>query len=183
MSQGKDRSALYDPSVVVLDMANLESCLESLTTDEIYPVSSQFSLHNNPTSNGSSNQDQDILSDHDSSSNPPTSKLPLLIRERDVKYQFGRVVLYRKLLQSYPYSRPQIWREARADSLPLYRNYIWASLLGIDHDVQKSYSEIDKHSWTPTDRQIEVDIPRCHQVHCNTRERTLTLDILYKKPI
>ena len=25
------------------------------------------------------------------------------------------------------------------------------------------YNSIDKESWTPTDRQIEVDIPRCHQ--------------------
>ena len=43
-----------------------------------------------------------------------------------------------------------------------------ALLLGIEHDVQAKYAAIDKETWTPTDRQIEVDIPRCHQVrHCS----------------
>ena len=59
-----------------------------------------------------------------------TVNLPLVIRERDVRYQFKRVVLYRRLLQGYPYTRPNIWKEAKIDSLPLYRAYIWAALLG-----------------------------------------------------
>jgi TBC domain-containing protein kinase-like protein len=120
------------------------------------------------------------------------ANLPLVIKERDVRYQFSRIVLYRKLLQGYPFKRPLIWKEARTvrlfavnfrfamiwpfrllyyfisfffkDSLPLYRAYIWAALLGIEHDVVARYNAIDKESWTPTDRQIEVDIPRCHQV-------------------
>ena len=146
--QVKDKSSLYDASFVTLDLSTLVRCLESLTVEEINPVSA----------NGRPSIDQESLAD------PDTAALPLLIRERDVKYQFSRIVLYRKLLQSYPYMRPAIWTEARLDSLPLYRCFIWASLLGIDHDVQKVYAGIDKESWTPTDRQIEVDIPRCHQV-------------------
>lgn len=59
-----------------------------------------------------------------------TASLPLVIKERDVRYQFKRTVLYRRLLQGYPYTRPNIWKEARIDSLPLYRSYIWAALLG-----------------------------------------------------
>ena len=91
------------------------------------------------------------------------ASLPLVIKERDVKYQYKRVAMFRRLLQGYPYTRKLIWKEARVDTLPLYRAWIWASLLGIDHDVQAAYAAIDKESWTPTDRQIEVDIPRCHQ--------------------
>ena len=87
-----------------------------------------------------------------------------VIKERDVKYQFKRIVLYRRLLQAYPYTRRSIWKEARIDTLPLYRSLIWAALLGIEHDVKAAYDAIDKEVWTPTDRQIEVDIPRCHQV-------------------
>ena len=68
-----------------------------------------------------------------------TDQLPVLIRERDVVYQYCRVTLYRRLLQGYPYARPQIWKEARVDTLPLYRNLVWASLLAIDHDVQAGF--------------------------------------------
>lgn len=74
---------------------------------------------------------------------------------------------FRRLLQGYPFTRRSLWKEARIDTLPFYRKLIWASLLGIEHDVQSKYAAIDKETWTPTDRQIEVDIPRCHQVrHC-----------------
>ena len=38
------------------------------------------------------------------------------------------------------------------------------SILGINKDVRSIYESIDKETWTTTDRQIEVDIPRCHQV-------------------
>ena len=47
-----------------------------------------------------------------------TAALPLVIKEGDVKYQFKRIVLYRRLLQCYPFQRPRIWTEARVDSLP-----------------------------------------------------------------
>jgi TBC domain-containing protein kinase-like protein len=73
-------------------------------------------------------------------------------------------VTFRRLLQGYPFTRRSLWKEARIDTLPFYRKLIWASLLGIEHDVQAKYAAIDKETWTPTDRQIEVDIPRCHQV-------------------
>lgn len=78
------------------------------------------------------------------------------------------------------------------DVPPLLRGLAWAALLGIevqgkarfkqkalntqrclDHwlsfsvcpqgDIQGKYESIDKDTPIPTDRQIEVDIPRCHQ--------------------
>ena len=49
------------------------------------------------------------------------------------------------------------------DIVPIYRSQIWASLLNIEYDVVRRYEAIDKESWSPVDRQIEVDIPRCHQ--------------------
>ena len=78
-----------------------------------------------------SNENNQILSKQEDSVVEDTVNLPLVIRERDVRYQFKRTVLYRRLLQGYPYTRPYIWKEARIDSLPLYRSYIWAALLGI----------------------------------------------------
>ena len=63
-------------------------------------------------------------------------KLPLNIRERDVLYQFHRVVLFDRLLKGYPHTKVMLVREARNDIPPLYRASIWASIL--DVQVKKS---------------------------------------------
>ena len=63
--------------------------------------------------------------------------------------QFSRIVTFRRLLHGYPFTRRSLWKEARIDTLPLYRKVIWASLLGIEHDVRAKYAAIDKETWTP----------------------------------
>ncbi|XP_012267858.2 TBC domain-containing protein kinase-like protein [Athalia rosae] len=91
------------------------------------------------------------------------SQLPLIIRERDTEYQFYRIVLYDRLLQAYPITKDAIIREAHKDIPPPVRGPVWAALLGVSGDIQRGYEMIDKETPTHTDRQIEVDIPRCHQ--------------------
>ncbi|XP_011498464.1 PREDICTED: TBC domain-containing protein kinase-like protein [Ceratosolen solmsi marchali] len=91
------------------------------------------------------------------------SQLPLIIRERDTEYQFHRIVLYDRLLQIYPITKDTIIREAHKDIPPPVRGAVWAALLNVTGDIQKRYDMIDKETPTHTDRQIEVDIPRCHQ--------------------
>ncbi|XP_016939283.2 TBC domain-containing protein kinase-like protein [Drosophila suzukii] len=88
-------------------------------------------------------------------------ELPLVIRERDIEYQFQRVRLFTRLLQGYPHTSEQLRREAAVDVPPLLRGPIWAALLEVVPNG--SYAKIDKFTSTSTDRQIEVDIPRCHQ--------------------
>ncbi|XP_053949913.1 TBC domain-containing protein kinase-like protein [Anastrepha ludens] len=88
-------------------------------------------------------------------------QLPLVIREKDIEYQFYRVRLFSRLLKGYPYTREMICKEAAADIPPHLRGPIWACLLGVIPNG--SYEKIDKFTPTSTDRQIEVDIPRCHQ--------------------
>ncbi|XP_066591371.1 TBC domain-containing protein kinase-like protein [Prorops nasuta] len=92
-----------------------------------------------------------------------TSQLPLIIRERDTEYQFYRIVLYDRLLQVYPLTREAIIEEAHKDIPPPVRGAVWAALLDVTGDIQKRYEMVDKETPTHTDRQIEVDIPRCHQ--------------------
>lgn len=87
--------------------------------------------------------------------------LPLVIRERDTEYQFHRVLLFTKLLKGYPYTRGRIILESETDIPPPLRGEIWACLLGVLEN--NFYERIDKVTPTSTDRQIEVDIPRCHQ--------------------
>ena len=60
-----------------------------------------------------------------------SAKLPLAIKEKDVEYQFHRLVLFSRLLESYPYSQPRIVAEALLDICPLLRGEIWAALLGV----------------------------------------------------
>lgn len=46
-------------------------------------------------------------------------------------FQFHRVVIFSRLLESYPYSRDRIISEALTDVCPLVRGEVWAALLGV----------------------------------------------------
>ncbi|CAB4391474.1 unnamed protein product [Rhizophagus irregularis] len=96
---------------------------------------------------------------------PPTNnvKLPLMNREKDVGYQFQRVVLFSELLRQYPASRDEIIHHAKVDIPPFLRGKIWAAILGVKGDYQALYDSYNKETETTTDRQIDVDVPRCHQ--------------------
>eukprot|EP00736_Rhodelphis_marinus_P009070 Rmarinus@m.21492 len=88
---------------------------------------------------------------------------PLAVREHDTTYQAERVRLFRLLLSDLPDSLPEIRSEAKIDIPPLLRAEVWAALLEVEENVDEIYASIDKEKEGPADRQIEVDIPRCHQ--------------------
>ncbi|CAF1149659.1 unnamed protein product [Adineta ricciae] len=89
---------------------------------------------------------------------------PLAVRENDFEYQFLRLTLFERLLASYPYQKQRLHTEARKDIPPLYRAFTWAALLEISSNVNDVYNRINKDDIAPAViRQIEVDIPRCHQ--------------------
>jgi TBC domain-containing protein kinase-like protein len=73
--------------------------------------------------------------------------------------------MFQRLLDKYPETREQILREARNGIPSILRGRIWAALLGVPKDTQAIYNSIDKDSPAPIDRQIDLDIPRCHQYH------------------
>jgi len=140
----KDRLLLLDETVVQASLTQLRERLKNVDPSAFFP----------------------LIEEEDPSSRYAlldTADLPLTIRETTVDYQFHRIVLFQRLLEGYPYTRERIVREARIDIPPLLRGKIWAALLGVQGDIQGSYDAIDKESFTQTDRQIEVDIPRCHQ--------------------
>lgn len=49
-----------------------------------------------------------------------------------VLFQFHRVILYERLINGYPYKKAHIWKEARVDIPPLFRNLVWAALLEVE---------------------------------------------------
>ncbi|KAK2852341.1 hypothetical protein Q7C36_007542 [Tachysurus vachellii] len=147
--QGRDRSFLLDDTTVTLSLGQLKNRLKDVAGEAYYPLleDEQSCLPQSISSNELS----------------ATVSLPLIIRERDTEYQLTRIVLFDRLLKAYPYKKNQLWKEARIDIPPLLRGLAWAALLGVEGDIQAKYDSIDKDTPIPTDRQIEVDIPRCHQ--------------------
>lgn len=89
---------------------------------------------------------------------------PIVIKEADFAYQCERVVLFKRLLAGCPYLKGQLKREASIDIPPYYRAQVWTILLDVSPTKSRIlYENIDKTSPLATDRQISVDIPRCHQ--------------------
>ncbi|XP_019717369.1 TBC domain-containing protein kinase-like protein isoform X2 [Hippocampus comes] len=138
--QGRDRSFLLDDTTVTLSLCQLRNRLKDVAGESYFP-----------------------LLEDDANELSATVKLPLIIRERDTEYQLLRVILFDRLLQAYPYKKNRVYKEAKVDIPPLVRGLAWAALLGIEGDIQAKYESLDKDTPIPTDRQIEVDIPRCHQ--------------------
>ncbi|XP_077518932.1 TBC domain-containing protein kinase-like protein isoform X1 [Amblyomma americanum] len=149
LGQKKDTVFFYDDTVVLLPTEQLCQRLKGMDPSLYYPLIE--TRQNVPPSPNSSND----LSN--------TAALPVIIREKDIEYQLQRVILYNRLLEAYPYQKQRIIHEAKLDIPPLYRAHIWSALLDVQGDLLREYEAIDKETPTPTDRQIEVDIPRCHQ--------------------
>lgn len=141
MGQPRSQSYMYDSRNVALSLTNLTDRLASIKKQAHNPlllIKKFVCKYGNEMEN-----------------------LPLVIRERDTEYQFHRVLLFTKLLKGYPYTKDRIALESGTDIPPLLRGKIWACLLGVlEHNF---YGTIDKLTPTNTDRQIDVDIPRCHQ--------------------
>lgn len=147
--QGRDRSSLLDDTTVTLSLCQLRNRLKDVGGEAFYPL-----LEDDQSSLPHSNSNNELSA---------AASLPLIIRERDTEYQLNRIILFDRLLKAYPYKKNQIWKEARVDIPPLMRGLTWAALLGVEGAIHAKYDAIDKDTPIPTDRQIEVDIPRCHQ--------------------
>lgn len=102
----KSQSSLFDQRFVILNMKNLSERLTLIPKRAFYPL-----LHcpRLPYNFGTEMR-----------------TLPLLIRERNIEYQFYRIVLFARLLKGYPYTRDLIIDEALIDIPPLLRGKIWA---------------------------------------------------------
>ena len=110
----KHRGSLYDNTIVTLPMSQLITCIDNIDLDILTPLLDTHEEHY-----------KDMKT------------LPLVIRERDVKYQCSRVILYRKLLQGYPFRSDRIQSEAMTDVVPKYRATIWAALLNVPNNCYK----------------------------------------------
>eukprot|EP00056_Hartaetosiga_gracilis_P011706 m.178631 g.178631 ORF g.178631 m.178631 type:complete len:951 (+) comp13559_c1_seq15:40-2892(+) len=93
------------------------------------------------------------------------AKQPLMVRNRNLIYQYERVRKFERLLIGAPFTTKHIQQEALTDIPPHVRGGVWRVLLGVTEECYNSYTYIDKDKETTTDRQLDVDIPRCHQYY------------------
>lgn len=138
----KSQNHLFDPKIIFLSLNNLMEKVSKIPKRDFFPLihTPKFGYK----------------------FDPEYQKLPLVIRERDTIYQFYRMMLMQRLIQGYPYTRDMIIEQARQfDIPPPLRGKIWSCILGVIKTGK--YDWLDKETPTSTDRQIEVDIPRCHQ--------------------
>ena len=102
------------------------------------------------------------------------ANLPIPLRERHRGYQEDRVAHFRTLLEKAPLARSELVRAAQTDIPPVLRAEIWPHLLGLSTDSLNSDtmltlptdSHIAENGSTldeKTRKQIDVDLPRCHQ--------------------
>ena len=72
--------------------------------------------------------------------------------------------IFARYLVAQPYKKHELFKAAITDIPPIYRALTWAALLDCDQAlVNDEYQRINKEIVTQTDRQIDVDVPRCHQ--------------------
>lgn len=90
----------------------------------------------------------------------------LIVKERDIDYQALRICTMRRFLRAFPFEKERFKFEASKDIPPTYRAQIWAALLDVyEDDAINDFAYIDCLTEQMSDRQLHVDIPRCHQVY------------------
>ncbi|KAI8996697.1 hypothetical protein BC832DRAFT_595439 [Gaertneriomyces semiglobifer] len=98
---------------------------------------------------------------HDFEMLPDSVKLHTISKEKDVLYQYYRIRLFIQLLRNYPETKEEIMLEAVTDIPPILRGLVWAAVL--DGDELQTAQDMDEVVDDNLDRQLALDIPRCHQ--------------------
>uniref|UniRef100_A0A9J2PKT0 TBC domain-containing protein kinase-like protein n=2 Tax=Ascaris TaxID=6251 RepID=A0A9J2PKT0_ASCLU len=91
------------------------------------------------------------------------SDLSLIVKERDVEYQMYSMLVLARLIRAFPYKKRALLDECGRDVPPLYRANLWASFLNISPSATAHFELFDTLNEHASDRQLMVDIPRCHQ--------------------
>ncbi|PRP83678.1 TBC domain-containing protein kinase-like protein-like [Planoprotostelium fungivorum] len=87
----------------------------------------------------------------------------VIYREKSIHYQRYRSSVFKELLSDYPVTQQEITKEAKIDIPPIVRGHVWAAILGVPVDTKSIFNSYDYISEGPADKQIDLDIPRCHQ--------------------
>uniref|UniRef100_A0AAF5DJ37 Rab-GAP TBC domain-containing protein n=1 Tax=Strongyloides stercoralis TaxID=6248 RepID=A0AAF5DJ37_STRER len=138
-----ENSLITSFKIIILPSSNLKSRLKKLNLDEIH-------CYNNDQIETPNKFVADIGQ-------------TLIVKERNIEYQSYRMGLMRDLLLTYPFTIEILKTECKKDIPPVYRGQLWAALLDVHDDIKIDFDQLDTFPEQPSDRQLMVDIPRCHQ--------------------
>ncbi|GMR34089.1 hypothetical protein PMAYCL1PPCAC_04284, partial [Pristionchus mayeri] len=147
---GNEEGRRFDaaPSTTVLPMSNLREKMRSLNARTL--------LHSLEASGGA----MPVWREGE-------ERLPVVVKEKDVSYQAARMSLLSHLLSSHAFTQLQqpglLQAAVAADVPPLRRAGVWRALLDVSPLDAEEFAALDTVSPHTSDRQLEVDIPRCHQ--------------------
>ena len=178
-----DAELLFDDTIVPISLEQLCKRLSTVKLEFFYPLNTneflEEEVRTSRTCTTTSLDTELKLRYFDSLNNPEMpvedntslfiksmQKQPLNIRESDTEYQFHRMIKFSRYLVGLPYKTNSLLKECLIDIPPLYRAASWCALLvvsSVSSDLTRFYSRINKEITTQTDRQIDVDVPRCHQ--------------------
>ncbi|KAJ3273220.1 hypothetical protein HDV01_004722 [Terramyces sp. JEL0728] len=153
---------LYTDSFKDINMENLWSELQSIkkTVEKSFSITSTFDDTWKYPVEWSANNQSGIWERYNTK-----PSLALNAKNVDTKYQFLRLFLFKSLLKKYPQTLPSIKQEAIKDIPSLLRGQIWAALLQVTGDTELEYEQFQLNTDDSSDKQLDLDIPRCHQYH------------------
>ncbi|CAF1561151.1 unnamed protein product [Didymodactylos carnosus] len=112
----RDINTLFDDIAIELPLQELDNRFREMPIEILYPLLE--------VSDSEFQERQKLL-------DLAIEGQPLAVREHDFEYQFHRLILFERLLSSYPYLKQRLYTEARKDIPPVYRAFSWAALLDI----------------------------------------------------
>ncbi|WKY16745.1 hypothetical protein Q1695_001398 [Nippostrongylus brasiliensis] len=90
-------------------------------------------------------------------------KLSVIVKEKDMVYQASRMRLISHLLASRFYKQQELLESVAPDVPPMRRAEVWCALLDVRTSDEWSFYLSNTLANHVSDRQLDVDIPRCHQ--------------------
>uniref|UniRef100_A0A1I7W709 RNA helicase n=1 Tax=Heterorhabditis bacteriophora TaxID=37862 RepID=A0A1I7W709_HETBA len=89
--------------------------------------------------------------------------LSIVVKEKDIAYQARRMRLIGHLLSSQLYKTEELKHFVSFDVPPMLRGQVWRVLLEVRRSDSMGFFHLDTLAPHVSDRQLDVDIPRCHQ--------------------
>eukprot|EP01117_Protostelium_nocturnum_P008374 TRINITY_DN2991_c0_g1_i1.p1 TRINITY_DN2991_c0_g1~~TRINITY_DN2991_c0_g1_i1.p1 ORF type:complete len:983 (-),score=137.22 TRINITY_DN2991_c0_g1_i1:79-3027(-) len=150
------------PSSTAFQWTEMDKDKEFLYSKQIISISSEIFESVAKKWNKSTPSNQHLIQNYDPAFDFMRN-YSVIYREKSIHYQRYRASVMKELLQDYPITQLEIIKEARVDIPPIVRGDVWAAILGVPKDTETVFNSYDYISDGPADKQIDLDIPRCHQ--------------------
>ncbi|KAI3386877.1 hypothetical protein SNEBB_004521 [Seison nebaliae] len=182
---GRDTSSLFNDEILIVNVDTLINQLEDYDKHIFYPFHSEldevknskeiqqfiddkleiFSLMTINNNDKVRKHCQLLFENEMNVKNSSINDLPAAVKETNIAYQMNRCNRIDRLLSILPISRKTIFDEISLHGIPSKRRQItWMVLLAIPYNnLIEFYKSINRIDPNPSTKQIEVDVPRCHQ--------------------